>query len=38
MKYKPEKGLQSKLTRLHKVNKSVISKIKYNKTWQHVEV
>jgi hypothetical protein len=38
LKYKPEKGLASKLARLHNVHISTISDIKRSKTWSFVAV
>jgi hypothetical protein len=38
LKYKPERGLASKLARLHGVGRSVISSIQNKKIWTSVKV
>lgn len=38
LKHCPKRGLQSKLAKLHKVNKKAISKIHLKQTWQWVTI
>jgi len=38
LKYKPKRGLTSKLARLHNVNRSLISMINTGKRWSHIEI